>query len=184
MSIANDSTITAADLNGMATTALGLVQADNAQVPGVYELHLQFRGVVAGSTDAYARYVFVVPFDCYLETFAVSAADQTASSTVSAALTGDGTLVGDLDDDTSVQDEGKLVFWPTKVSGAAGSGQTKLARLLFDGTNTKGAFATTNRAHRTLLRGSTLTLSVATTSVATASAINVALVLREFFARE
>lgn len=186
MSIANDSAALAADLNTMVTTQLGLLQDDNEQIPGAYELHLQFRGVVDGSTDAYAKYVFVCPFDCYLETFAVSSGDQTAASTLKGSLTGDATLVNDLDDDESVTEENRIVFWPTKVSGEAGAGQTKLARLLFDGTKTKQGlnFATTNRAHRTLLKGSTLTLSVATSSVAAGSLITVALVLREMLARE
>lgn len=185
MAITNGQVASAADGNAMATTQLGLVQADNAQVPGVYELHLQFRGVVAGSTDAYAKYIFVCPFDCYLETFAVSSGDQTAASTLKGAITGDYTVVDDLLDTESITDEGKIVFWPTKVSGTAGAGMTKLARLSFDGTKTKQGlnFATTNRSHRTLLQGSTITVSVATSSVAAASLITVALVLREFWSR-
>jgi hypothetical protein len=186
VAITNGSAILKADLDALVSTQLGLVQDDNEQVPGSYTLHFQFRGVVDGSTDAYAKAVFVCPFDCYLETFAVSAGDQTAASTVKAAITGDGTLVNDLDDAESLTDEGKLVFWPVKVSGAAGSGHTKLTRLLYDGTKTRAgvSFATTSRAHRTLLKGSTLTVSVATSGIATASLICVALVLREFWARE
>lgn len=186
MSLTNGQAALAADLNTMAATQLGLIQDDNEQLPAAYELHLQFRGVVDSSTDAYARYEFVCPFDCYLETFAVSSGDQTAASTLKGAITGDRTLVNDLADTESITDEGKLVFWPTKVSGTAGAGQTKLARLLFDGTKTKQGlnFATTNRAHRTFLKGSTLTVSVATSSINTASLITVALVLREFRSRE
>ncbi len=186
MSIANGSAATAADTNAMVTTALGLVQDDNEQLPGAYELHLQFRGTVASSTDAYARYVFVCPFDCFVETFAVSSGDQTAASTLIGAITGDGTHVSDLADTASVTEENQIVFWATKVSGAAGAGATKLARLLFDGTKTKQGlnFATTNRAHRTILKGSTLTVSVATTSINAPSLITVALVLREMLARE
>lgn len=184
MAITNGSTILKADLDAMATTQLGLVRDDNGQAPGVYELHLQFRGVVAGSTDAHARYVFVCPFDCYLETFAVSAGDQVG--TVRGAVTGNATVVDGLADTASIGDEGQLVFWPTKVSGAAGAGLTQLGRLLYDGTKTKQGlnFATTNRAHRTLLKGSTITVSVSADAGAVASLITVALVLREFFARE
>lgn len=186
MPISNGSAATAADTNTMVTTQLGLVQDDNEQVPGVYELHLQFRGVVTTSTDAYAKYVFVCPFDSYLETFSVQAGDQTASSTVKGAITGDLSLVDDLADTASVTEENQIVFWATKVSGTAGAGTTKLARLLFDGTKTKAgtAFATTNRSHRTILKGSTITVSVSTSSVAAASVIAVALVLREMWSRE
>ena len=186
MTLSNGSTILASDLNAMVTTALGNVQTDNAQVPGVYQLHLTFPACVTSTVSYRRKCTFVVPFDCYLETFAVESADQTASSTVKGAITGDGTIVDDLADGDSLTDEGKLVFWPTKVSGSAGAGNTKLARLLFDGTLTKAGvdFATTNRAHRTFLRGSTITVSVMTSSVATASFIHAVLVLREFFARE
>ncbi len=186
MTLTNGNAATAADLNASASTQLGLIQDDNEQVPGSYSLHLQWRGVVAGSTDDYAKYVFVCPFDCYLETFAVSSGDQTAASTLKGAITADGTLVDSVDDNDSVTEENQLVFWATKVSGTAGSGGTKLARLLYDGTKTKPgtAFATTNRAHRTFLKGSTITVSVSTTSIETASLITVALVLREMWSRE
>jgi hypothetical protein len=188
MTLSNGSIALAADMNAAASTQLGLIQDDNEQLPGAYELHLQWRDVVAGtSSNAYrAKYVFVCPFDSYLETFAVSGGDHTAASTLAAAITGDGTLIASVSNSDTIGDEGQLVFWPTKVSGTAGAGATKLARLLFDGTKTKSdlAFATTNRAHRTLLKGSTLTVSVSSSSVATASLVTVALVLREFFARE
>lgn len=184
MALTNGSAILKTDLDAMVTTQLGLLQDDNEQVPGAYELHLQFRGVVDASIDAYTKYTFVAPFDCYVETFALSAGDQ--SGTVKGAVTGDGTHVNDLDDDVSLQDEGKLVFWPTKASLTGAAGIVKADRLLFDGTKTKQGrnFATTGRAHRTILQGSTLTVSVAAAAGAAASNIHVALVLREFWARQ
>jgi len=186
MTIANNSTITKADLDAMLSTSLGLVQADNAQVPGMYELQLVFPGCISTTSSYKRKFTFVAPFDCYVETLAVTAVNQTAASTVKAAITGDGTLVDALADSASLGDEGKLVFWPTKVSGSAGAGITKLPRLLFDGTKTKAGlnFATTSQGHRTILKGSTITVSVSTTSVAAAGVIDVAVVLREFFARD
>lgn len=184
MSISNGSAILKTDLDAMVSTQLGLIQDDNEQVPGVYELHLQFRAVVDASVDAYTRYELVCPFDCYVETFALSAAEQ--SGTVKGAITGDGTHVNDLADTESITEEGQLVFWPTKASLTGAANTVKASRLLFDGTKTKQGlnFATTNRAHRTFLKGSTLTVSVAAAAGAATSNICVAIVLREFFSRE
>lgn len=187
MTISNGSTISASDINTGTSTYLGTFLAgDNALVPLGFHVHALFKNVVTGTTAYKRKMRFVVPFDCYLETFAVVAADQTAASTVSAAITADGSMVDDLSDDASITDEGKLVFWPVKVSGTAGSGTTKLSRLLYDGTLTQAGakFATANRAFRTLLKGSTITVSVKTTSTNTPSHVHAALVLRQFFARE
>jgi hypothetical protein len=186
MTISNGSTALKTDLDAMISTALALVQADNAQVPGAYEIHLTFPGCISSTSSYKRKSTFPCPFDCYVETFAVTAAEQTAASTVKAAITGDGTLVDSLADSASLGDEGKLVFWPTKVSGTAGANTTKLARPLFDGTRTKAGlnFATTSQAHRVFLKGSTITVSVMTSSIVGASKIDVAIVLREFLARD
>ena len=185
MTISNGSTITEADLNTLTTAALAAIQNDNEAKPAGFNLNFYFHNLVAGTTALRRKAIFVPPFDYYLEALAVQASDQTAASTVQAAVTGDGTMTEDLGDNDDHGEERGFVFWPVKVSGAAGAGRTKLARLLLD--NTKGkpkrSFATGSQAFRVLLAGSRITVSAKTTSVATPSLVQVTLALRSFWAR-
>lgn len=188
MTISNGSAILAADLNTLTAAELALLATDNAQLPLGFVIPFHFPNLVASTTSYRRKCKFVAPWDMYVEALAVQAADQTAASTVSAAVSGDGTLVDDLGDSDDFGEERGLVFWPAKVSGSAGTGITLLSRLLFDNTKTKagrgGSFATASRAFRTVLKGSTLTVSAKTTSVATPSYVTVALAVRQFLGRE
>lgn len=178
-------TITVAELDALTTTALGELQDDNAALPLGLNLNFFFPNLVTGTAAARRRAIWIPPFDFYLDALCVQASDQTAASTVEAAVTGDGTMVEDLGDTDDHGEENGFVFWPVKVSGSAGSGRTLLSRKLLD--NTKGkpgyAFATSSQAFRTILAGSTITVSASTTSTATPSLVQVTLALRSFWAR-
>lgn len=185
MTISNGSAIVATDLDTLVTTDLGLVQDDNEGKPLGFNVNFFFHNLVAGTAAARRKSIWVPPHDYYLEALAVQAGDQTAASTVQAAVTGDGTITESLGDNTDHGEEQGLVFWPVKVSGAAGAGTTKLARVLLDNTKGKARrnFPSASQAFRTLLAGSTITVSVKTTSVATPSLVMVTLVMRQLWAR-
>jgi hypothetical protein len=169
MTIADGQTIIASDLDALTTSALANAQTDNAQLPLGFHLWATFHNLVAGSNALYRRTVFVVPFDCYIESVKVQAGDQTAASTVTLALDFDGVLAP----------------WEISISGSAGAGTTELTRLLYDNTKTKQTnVAATSMAFRVLPAGTTVAVTVSTTSVATPSMVAVGLCLREFFARE
>jgi hypothetical protein len=174
MSISDASTVTAADLNAMTTTQQGNVQADNAQLPLGFLLHLRFPTRVAGGFNVVpsrrAKSVFVAPCDVYVETVAVTTGDHTNPSTVTVEITGDGALVN----------------WPIKVTGATGASPTLFSRLLYDNTKTKPSadFSTTSRAFRVFPKGSTITVQAASNSVATFTMLGVEVVFRQFFQRQ
>lgn len=179
--IANGSAILEADLDAQISTALAVIRTDNGQLPGGLEVHLTFPNLVGGggATPLERRkFVFPVPFDCYVEVIAGEHGDATNPSTLTVDLAAIASIGG-----TVVTDP--LSLWSMNVSGAvAGTGH--VPRVLYDGTKTKvnDAFTTTSRAHRTLLKGSTLQVTVSTTNLLTPSMCHVVLVLREFFARE
>jgi hypothetical protein len=171
MAITNGSTITEADLDAMLSSSLAAVQADNAQLPAGLLIPLWFNGLVAGTAPTRRKAIFVAPFDLIVESVAVQAADFTNPSTLTVTITGDGPLVN----------------WPISVSGSiAAGGVVKLARLLYDNTKTNAAksFALTSRAYRVFPRGSTITVSVSTTSVAVANTCVVMIACREFYGRD
>ncbi len=169
MTISNGSAIIATDLDALTTAALALIQADNAQLPIGFHHSATFHNVVTGTNASYRKQIFVVPFDCYIESVCVQAGDQTAASTVTATVEADGVLGP----------------WDISISGTAGAGTTHLARLLYDNTKTKqSAVSSTSTAFRVLPAGTTVTITVSTTSIATPSVIVVLLALRQFFARE
>lgn len=180
MTIANGDVVEVADVSALYTAALALLQADNADVPLGFDVRFSFPNLVT-STEAYKRkVVFVCPCDLLLEAVAVEGADHTAASTLTVRVRGDGALFSD--DTPEDGDDG----WGANVVGAVGAGITKLARLLFDNTLTYvGAdFEGTARAFRVLPKGSTITITVESTSVATPSETDVTLVCREFWVRE
>lgn len=170
MAISNGSASLAADLNAMLSASLAAIQSDNAQLPAGLILPLSFHGLVAGTTAERRKAIFVAPFDLIVESVAVQAADFTAASTTTVTITGDGPLVN----------------WPISVSGTTGAGIVKLSRLLYDNTKTNAAksFALTSRAYRVFPRGSTITVTVSTTSVATPNTCVVILACREFYGRD
>lgn len=167
MTIANGSPITAADLNALTTTELALLEADNAGLPGVTHVSRQFFGIVAGTTAYRRKSIWVVPANILVESVAVQTADHTAAST------------------TTVTIDDNIGLTPFQVSGTTGAGRTQMARRLFDGTKTNVGkdFSTTSRVVWVLLKGSVVTIEVTTTSVAVASAIQVAIVGRQFIGR-
>lgn len=168
MTIGNGNTATASDVLAMMATAMQAVQDDNEQVPAGLLLRQEFHNVVAGTSAERRKWVFVVPFDCYLEALSVEAGDHTAASTTTVALTADGAFYN----------------WPVTISGTTGAGRTLLSRLLYDNTKSKQRkVSTVSRALRALPAGTTVTVTVTTTSVATPSRVGVSLILREFFAR-
>ena len=169
MAISNGSTITAADINAMLSTALGDVSDDDAQLPLGCELNLNFPG--PNTTAILRRFTLIAPCDLLVEVAAVQAADLTAASTVTVTITGDGGLIN----------------WPITVGPfATGSGVVAGPRILFDNakTNVSKDFATTAAAFRVFPKGSTIIISAATTSAAPLGTLQVCLVLREFFDRE
>jgi hypothetical protein len=180
MSLTNGSNILASDLTALTTAALALIQADNAQVPAAYEWHSHFPNLVTGTAAERRKSIVVAPFDCFVEVIAAEGNDHTAASTLTVSLYGDGAL------QSFPQAPASGTTTPfLSVSGTVGAGINKLSRLLYDGTKSSTkAGPSTSQAVRLIPRGTTLTLTVSTTSVAAASSTHVAVVLREFFARE
>ena len=170
MTIANGNTITASDLDAWVTTQLGLIQNDNEQKPAGVLLNFFFPDLVTGTPERQRKAIFVMPFDGLVEAVASQCGDHTASSAFTVALTGDGALVN----------------WPTSQAGTVGAGITKPSRLLYDNTKTKASlnFSTTAQAFRCFTKGSTVTLVVSSASIATPSACQVCVVMRQFFMRE
>lgn len=176
MTVANGSAILAADLAALTTTQLGLVQADNAALPGALALHFYFQNLLA-TTPAYeSKTTFVVPADFYLDAIAVEANNHTAASTTTVTVQSSA---------NSGDASGTLGLWPATITGTTGAGTTKLSRLLYDGSLTppKRNFATGSRAFRTYNKGNTLQMTVTTTNTTTASWVHVILVARSFYAR-
>jgi hypothetical protein len=170
MSISNAATVATADLNAMTTTAQTNVLADTTDVPLGFEVNLQWRDIVAGTSSERRKAIVVVPFDCYLETLAVMTGDMTNPSTVTVTVTGDGALAN----------------WPVSVSAAVGASPANMARLLYDNTKTKADidFSTTARAFRVYPAGTTVTVQCTSNSAATPNLLQAVLVFREFWSRE
>lgn len=157
----------------MASTALGALATDNGQLPLGHELNFRFENVTAtvvSNNPERLKCVFVVPFDCFIETVAVTCNDFTAASTVAVNVTCAGIL-----------DAIPVVVNATGV----GSGINKLGRLLYDNTKASAAliYTSVNPALRVLLKGATVQLNVSTTNAATPSSMQVALLLRSTFNR-
>lgn len=181
MTIGNGQIILAADLNAMNTSLMALVQADNAQLPGGLELNWTFPNLVTGTAAQRRKSSFPVPWDCYVEALTAETIDHTAASTFTASLTGDGNLINF---PRPAPSAGVTIpFITVTVTGAVGL--SKGARLGRDNTKTapKSSAATT-KAFTVIPRGSTISLSVSSTSIATPSQARVTLVLRQFMGRE
>ena len=161
MTIANGSTIDAADLNTLVETAVNAQISDRTAKPRGHYLSFQFFDVVAATAEHRRQTAFVIPRDCYVESVSVHTGDMVG--TVTATITGDGALVN----------------WPLEVTGTAASGATDLQRTFYDNTLSK----TQDRGFRVLTQGATCTLTIETTSTTTPCVCTVTLVLRQFFGR-
>ena len=152
MTIANGSTILAADLNALTTTSLGLIQADNARLPGYAPIVFTFQGLVAGTVLARRKARFVVPVNMLIDTLAVITTPATsAAATITATVSAGGIL-----DD-----------WSMSVTGTLDTIAKKQARLLFDGTMlAKPGLnqSTTSRVVRLLPKGAIVDVEVVTTN--------------------
>lgn len=165
MTISNGSVILAADLSALTTPSLALMASDAAQLPLGCHLVFTFPRITAAvvaSNPERCRSSFVAPYDLLIETVGLQAGDLTAASTATATVTC----------------PGPLDAFPVVVTGATGAGQTYLRSPLYDNSG-KGTANTV----RVIPAGATVTLDVATTSVAAASALVVDVVYRQFFAR-
>jgi len=170
MTIANASTITAADLATLTTASLALLRTDNALVPCGEQINLPFNALVASTPLGSRTAVIVLPHDFLVETVGCNTFLMTASSRTTVTVTCDAcpTMAISLDNATS-------------------AALVRFARLAYDGTmasKTDKDFALTSRAVRVWPRGSTITVTVSTTSVATTSTCHVYLSGRSFMARE
>lgn len=172
MAITNGQPIEIADLNAMVTSALGLVQVDNAQLPLGGQFDVFIPSLVVGTALAARRKQFVAPCDLLIETVAVQVSNFTAASFITVDVEGDGALVN----------------WPIHVEelSLAGGAIEKLDRVMYDGTPThpNDDPAGTQRAFRVFPRGSTINITAETDSVATPSTCQIAVVWRQFFQRE
>lgn len=164
MTIAEGQTVDQADLDSLVSTELAQVQADAARLPLGYHQVFAFRDVVGGGspTAEHRRTkTWVVPRDCYIETVAIQTGDVVGDVTVT--ITGDGALNN----------------WPLSFTETVATGVQRFSRSLYDNTKSRAR----DRGFRVLPKGSTLTVTVSTTSTVTPSLITVTLVLRQFFGR-
>lgn len=173
MAIANGQAITKADLDALITAALASIQTDNAQLPLAFQVNHTFFNVLPGTNANNRKFVFVAPFDMYLESAGVNAGDQTNLSVVTLDITGDGALKN----------------WPTRATVTCGAPPAANigARLLYDNTKTPPGsdFKSKSRAFRVFSKGSTITVSIAiTVNAVAASMVQVILAFRQFFGRE
>ena len=169
MTIANGSVLANADLNALTTTQQTLLATDAAQLPVGFHHGVTFANLVA-STVAYRRkHTFIMPADCYLDALAVTASDFTAASTITTVVTADGALAN----------------WPLQRTGGVGAGFNALSRILYDNTKTrvKLSFDLTAQSFRVFPRGTTVVVTMSTTSVATPSQAAVCFAFRQYFQR-
>jgi hypothetical protein len=171
MSLTNNTTILAADLQALTTTARAALQLDSAQLPLGWLYSAQFAGLTLNTTLTRRRTFFTAPFDCTVESFGVTAYGFDALSIGTVNITAPGVLAS----------------FPLQQTGSiAGTGPTRLSRVFYDGAKGKtGAqYMTLNPAVRMLYAGTRCTITVATTvNLTTTSHLQVAIALRQFFAR-
>ena len=152
MTVANGSTILATDLNALTTTQLGLIQVDNARLPGYAPLIFTFHGLINGTPAARRTARFVVPVNMLVDTLAViTTPADSAASTITATVSAGGIL-----DD-----------WSMKVTGTLDTIAKKQSRLLYDGTMlAKPGLnqSTTSRVVRLLPKGAIVDVNVSTTN--------------------
>jgi hypothetical protein len=171
MPITNGSTILAADLNALTTTSLGLIQADNARLPGYAPIVFTFQGLVASAPAAQRRARFVAPVNLLVDTLAVM---TTPANSAAATITATVSAGGILDD------------WSMTRTGTLDTIGKKQTRLLYDGTmNAKPGLnqATTSRVVRLLPKGSIVDVEVETTNTLTTMVATIVICSRCYLAR-
>ena len=170
MTISNGSLITAADLNTLTSTQLGLIRADNARLAGVVN-HSYTSFNIVGTTSLLLRtWKFVVPVDTIVDWICLQGCQHTNPSTTSITITPDGPAAA----------------FPIVLSGSTGAaGRERRSSALFDNTVTNVAndFATTSRVLRVWPKGTTVTAVIATTNVVAVSSIGVNICGRSFNSR-
>lgn len=170
MSISNGSTITAADLNAMTTSALALIRADNARLAGIVNHCYTSFNVIAGTALLLRTWRFVVPVDTIVDWVLLQACQHTNPSTTTISITADGAAAA----------------FPISVTGTTGtSGRVRIASPYYDNTvtNVADSFETTSRVLRVWPKGTTVTVVIETTSVAAASSIGINICGRSFYSR-
>ena len=171
MTVANGSTILAADLNALTTTQLGLIQADNARLPGYAPVIFTFQGLVATTVPARRRARFIVPANMLVDTLAIITSPATSNTaTITATVSAGGIL-----DDFSME-----------VTGTLDTVTKKQSRLLYDGTMlAKPGLnqSTTSRVVRLLPKGAIVDVTVSTTNALATMVATIVLCSRSRLAR-
>lgn len=172
MTISNGSTITASDLNGMCTTALSNVQADNARLPLGHEYTLNFNGLIDTTASNRRMAAVYLPCDCFLETVTVRLGIPALSSTATVTITNNADPAN---------------AFPVTLTGTLTAlfAITRFQRVLYDGTggNVASSYMAANRAVRVYPQGSKLTVTVSTTSTSALPQVQVTLLMRQYFSR-
>ena len=173
MTIANGSLITAADLNALTTTALGLIRTDNARLAGVVNhCYTSFNIVGGGVPTALAlrTWKFVVPVDTIVDWVHLQGCQHTNPSTTTVTITPDGPAAA----------------FPISLSGSTGSaGRVRLSSALYDNTVTNVAndFNASARVLRVWPKGTTVTVVISTTNLVAVSSIGINICGRSFNSR-
>lgn len=170
MTILNGFPIDGGDLDSLVLGQLSNIRSDNAQLPGAWLSCHSFPGLSNATAPLVSTVSLVIPQDTLIDAVCVTTFQMTAASVVTVTITGDG----------------GVALQTIKVTGSVPATLSKLARLLFDGTKTNPSkdFSTTSRMVRCWPKGSTITLSIVTTSIAAGAIATVTLVGRQFHGRE
>lgn len=171
MTVANGTTILAADLNALTTTSLTSMRTDNRRLPGYAPLIFTFQGLVASTTAARRTARFVVPVNMLIDTLAIITSPATSSA---ATITATVSAGGILDD------------WSMTVTGTLDTVTKKQSRLLYDGTMlAKPGLnqSTTSRVVRLLPKGAIVDVNVSTTNALTSMVATIVLCSRSSLAR-
>jgi hypothetical protein len=168
VTISNGSNILAADLNVMLDAVLDKVVADHRGLPLGHFWRQTYQNVVASTPATVTTTALIAPFDCFVESVAVCSGDMAGTFTL------------------AIDGNGGVGEFPITVTGTLVSGRTELARKLFDGSLIDGQsdMATVQTAVRVFPKGTTITLAFSTSSTATPSTLEIALVLRGMWGRE
>lgn len=167
MAITNGALIAAADLTAATNASRATIRTDNAQLPLGWHFNAYFHGLLAATPRERSRCIFVAPFDCTVESVAVTALGFDALSVLTVDVTAPGVLAS----------------FPLRVFALAST--ANLPRILYDGTKGKtGAMMPANPAVRALYAGTRCTIAVSTqVNVGAAAFLHVDVALRQYFAR-
>ena len=171
MTVANGSTILAADLNALTSLSLVLMRTDNRRLPGYAPLIFTFQNLINGTPAARRTARFVVPVNMLVDTLAVITSPATSSA---ATITATVSAGGILDD------------WAMEVTGTLDTVTKKQSRLLFDGTMTAKPGlnqSTTSRVVRLLPKGAIIDVTVSTTNALATMVATIVLCSRSSLAR-